>query len=209
MAAITAGQVSISARYVMESTPKSQLMMVSRSSSAVRPGSEGVYTVQGMASRHSFAVWSRRGWTGTMRTRASASHGSQVSQGVTVGEHDHRAGLVGEVAAHAASAGRVVGLGVGGVLVVEVVGAVQGDGGQDQVAVAVAVGDVAGPGHAGVDGVLEQRGVVGVVGVGGDYRLEEVDVLGHGRSFPGGPCLAVNGRAPEGGWGFQSRASAR
>ncbi|MFF5009852.1 hypothetical protein ACFY3G_44410 [Streptomyces phaeochromogenes] len=96
---------------------------------------------------------------------------------MTVGEHHHWAGLVGEVAAHAASAGRVVGLGVGGVLVVEVVGAVQGDGGQDQ----VAVDDVVGPGHAGVGGVLEQRGVVGV---GGDDRLEEVDVLGQG-AFPG------------------------
>lgn len=82
---------------------------------------------------------------------------------------------------------------MGGVLVVEVVGAVQGDGGQDQ----VAVDDVVGPGHGGVGGVLEQRGVVGVVGVGGDDRLEDVDVLGQG-PFPG--LVPGRERPGTGGW---------
>jgi hypothetical protein len=74
---------------------------------------------------------------------------------------------------------------VGGVLVVEIVGAAQGDGDQDQ----VALDDVAGAGHARVDAVGERWGVVGVDGVGGDRGLKDVDMLRHGavlsRGVPG------------------------
>jgi hypothetical protein len=45
---------------------------------------------------------------------------------------------------------------VGGVLVVEVISAAYGDFRRDQ----VAVDDLAGPGYARMDGVLEQRGVL-------------------------------------------------
>lgn len=50
----------------------------------------------------------------------------------------------------------------------------------------------------------------GVVGVGGDDGLEEVDMLSRGVGpLPEARARTVNGRAREGGWGCQSRASAR
>lgn len=59
-----------------------------------------------------------------------------------------RAGFVGEAAAHVALAVWAVGLGAGGVPVVEVVGSGEGDGSRGQ----VAVDDVAGPGNPCVTG---------------------------------------------------------